>query len=241
MRGAQPASAGNEQATDMSIVSFRNALAPAQMTRRIKRRPLVTALVSASLLLAGAPLTASADEATETAIETAVAATSAGSTTAGGTATASTAASAKECKPGIGCVTNLPLPRFVSLKGDQGNARRGPGLTHRIDWVFTRPGMPLMVTAEYENWRRVEDQDGAGGWVHYALLSGVRSVLITTDMAELRDAPRADARVSAQAELGVVARIMKCEPDWCRVSTGGERGWITKTALWGVEPGEIID
>ncbi len=46
------------------------------------------------------------------------------------------------CKPGHGCVTNLPLPRFVSLKGDEGNARRGPGLTHRIDWVFTRPGMP---------------------------------------------------------------------------------------------------
>ena len=52
------------------------------------------------------------------------------------------------CRPGFGCVTNLPLPRFVSLKGDEGNARRGPGLTHRIDWVFTRPGMPLMITAK---------------------------------------------------------------------------------------------
>jgi len=35
------------------------------------------------------------------------------------------------------------------------------------------------ATAEYEHWRRVEDQDGAGGWVHYSLLSGVRSVLVT--------------------------------------------------------------
>ena len=142
---------------------------------------------------------------------------------------------------GRGAVTNLPVPRYVSLKGGEGNVRRGPSLSHRIDWVFRHAGMPLRVTAEFGHWRRVEDKDGAGGWVHYALLSGVRSVLITTDMAELRDAPRADARVSAQAELGVVARIMKCEPDWCRVSTGGERGWITKTALWGVEPGEIID
>jgi len=65
-----------------------------------------------------------------------------------------------------GSVTNLPLPRFVSLKGTEGNARRGPGLTHRIDWVFTRRDMPLEVTAEFENWRLVQDRDGAGGWVH---------------------------------------------------------------------------
>ena len=39
-----------------------------------------------------------------------------------------------------GAVTNLPLPRYVSLKTGEGNARRGPGSTHRIDWVFTRAG-----------------------------------------------------------------------------------------------------
>lgn len=146
-----------------------------------------------------------------------------------------------ECKPDVGCVTNLPLPRFVSLKGDEGNARRGPGLTHRIDWVFTRPGMPLRVTAEYENWRRVEDQEGAGGWVHYALLSGVRSVVVTEDMAEMRAAPNTNARVDAQAEVGVIGRIIQCSLDWCRISAGGERGWIVKTALWGVTADEIID
>lgn len=236
MRGHSP----QEQATDMSIASLKNGQKPEQMSRQTRHPMLAAVLLSASLVLTGAPKSANADETTETAIETAVAATSSGA--ASGTAgTAPTARMVKECKPGIGCVTNLPLPRYVSLKGDQGNARRGPGLTHRIDWVFTRPGMPLRVTAEYENWRRVEDQDGAGGWVHYALLSGVRSVLITTDMAEFRDAPRADARVSAQAEMGVVARILQCDADWCRISSGGERGWVPKTAIWGVDAGETIE
>lgn len=147
----------------------------------------------------------------------------------------------KDCKPGFGCVTNLPLPRFVSLKGDEGNARRGPGLTHRIDWVFTRRGMPLKITAEFDNWRRVEDQDGAGGWVHYALLSGVRSVVVILDMAELRANPDPAAQVVAQAELGVIGRVLECRPDWCRIQSGGERGWVAKTALWGVAPGEIIE
>lgn len=147
----------------------------------------------------------------------------------------------KQCQPDIGCVTNLPLPRFVSLKGSEGNARRGPGLTHRIDWVFTRAGMPLRITAEYENWRRVEDSEGAGGWVHYSLLSGVRAALVTLDMAELHDAPEANSPVVAQAELGVVGRLLECNSDWCRVSFDGTRGWVLKTALWGVKADEIIE
>jgi SH3-like domain-containing protein len=147
----------------------------------------------------------------------------------------------KECQPDIGCVTNLPLPRFVSLKGSEGNARRGPGLTHRIDWVFTRAGMPLMITAEYENWRRVEDSEGAGGWVHYALLSGARTVLVTLDMAEFHHAPDDASTVVAQAEMGVIGRILECNTDWCRIALDGQRGWVRKTSIWGVKADEIIE
>lgn len=145
------------------------------------------------------------------------------------------------CQPGIGCVTSLPLPRFVSLKGREGNARRGPGTNHRIDWVFTREGMPLMVTAEYKNWRRVEDQEGAGGWVHFALLSGVRTVLVTLDMAEIREAPADSARLVAQAEIGVIGWVLSCRDGWCRIAMEGQRGWMRKTALWGVGPDETVE
>lgn len=140
-----------------------------------------------------------------------------------------------------GPVTNLPLPRFVSLKASEGNARRGPGLGHRIDWVFRHPDMPLQVTAEFGHWRRVEDRDGAGGWVHYTLLSGVRTVIVEEDMVELRMKPDAGAPVMAQAEAGVIARLGECVRDWCRISAGGQRGWVRKAALWGVEAQEIRD
>ena len=143
--------------------------------------------------------------------------------------------------PTRGSVTNLPLPRYVSLKGSEGNARRGPGLTHRIDWVFTRAGMPLKITGEYEHWRRVEDADGAGGWVHYSLLSGVRSALVAVDVADFRDSPRDDADVVYQAERNVVGWIQECEADWCRLSVDGEKGWVRKTALWGVDAGELVE
>ena len=47
-----------------------------------------------------------------------------------------------------GPVTNLPLPRFVSMKAAEGNVRRGPSLTHRVDWVVRPEDMPLQITAE---------------------------------------------------------------------------------------------
>lgn len=143
--------------------------------------------------------------------------------------------------PNRGAVTNLPLPRFVSLKGNEGNARRGPGLTHRIDWVFTRSGMPLKITAEYEHWRRVEDAEGVGGWVHYSLLSGVRSALVTADMADFHSRPDDNSEVILEAERNVVGWIEECEPDWCRLSVDGEEGWVAKTDLWGVTPGERVE
>lgn len=140
-----------------------------------------------------------------------------------------------------GSVTNLPIPRYVSIKTDEVNVRRGPSLTHRIDWVFQRKGMPLEVTAEHGHWRRVRDRDGAGGWVHYSLLSGVRTVISESEMLDLHIGPASDTPVAARLELGVVARLDECNPDWCRLNVGGYRGWARKSELWGVKPGEIRD
>ena len=88
-----------------------------------------------------------------------------------------------------GQVTNLPITRYVSLKVKEANARRGPSLSHKIDWIYKRQHMPLEIYAEYENWRRVRDFEGLGGWVHYTLLSGIRYVLIKNELLEMRLLP----------------------------------------------------
>lgn len=140
-----------------------------------------------------------------------------------------------------GPVTRLPVPRYVSLKGSEGNARRGPSLSHRIDWVFRHAGMPLRVVGEFGHWRRVEDRDGAGGWVHYQLLSGVRTAIIQLDMVELRARPDLNAGVIAMAEGGAIVRLGECESGWCRISGAGAKGWVEKAAIWGVDADEIRD
>jgi len=159
----------------------------------------------------------------------------------GETGDAGAASEAADAGATVGRVTSLPLPRYVSLKTSEGNVRRGPSLSHRIDWVFTHRDMPLRVTAEFGNWRRVEDQDGQGGWIHYSLLSGVRTVLIAADMTPLRSLPEDDAAIVAEAEAGVIARLGDCGPDWCRITADGTRGWVRKSALWGVDAGELRD
>ena len=140
-----------------------------------------------------------------------------------------------------GPVTNLPLPRFVSMKAAEGNVRRGPSLTHRIDWVFKLRNMPLRITAEHGHWRRVEDRDGVGGWVHYSLLSGSRTVIIEKDLLTLHTKPEPLAPATAALEAGVVARLGACGPEWCRLSAGGYRGWAPKSRVWGVGPEELRD
>lgn len=140
-----------------------------------------------------------------------------------------------------GAVTKLPIPRFVSLKASEGNVRRGPSLTHRIDWVFKRRDMPLQITAEHGHWRRVSDRDGAGGWIHYSLLSGVRTIIVEEDLLDLRTRPDAKAPVRAQLQNGVVAHLGDCSIDWCQLEAGGYKGWAPKTAMWGVGPDEIRD
>ena len=172
--------------------------------------------------------------------------------TANATATATAAAAAPSADTaaplppdqmalGLGPVTDLQLPRYVSIKVSEANVRRGPSLSHRIDWVFQRRHLPVQITAEYGNWRRVRDIEGAGGWIHYSLLSGARYVLVTEDKAPLRRRPEPDARPVAQAEAGVVARLGDCTADWCEITADRLSGWVLKAHLWGVDADEIRD
>ena len=138
-----------------------------------------------------------------------------------------------------GPVTGLPLPRFVSLKASNANVRRGPSQSHKIDWILTRKGTPLLVTAEFEHWRRVQDEDGAGGWIHYALLSGHRTVVVRAERAAMHKTPDDTSATVALVEKGVIASLGACNPDWCEIEAEKITGWIRKSEIWGVGAAEI--
>ena len=156
----------------------------------------------------------------------------------------------------VGSDSGLPIPRFVSIKSGEANVRVGPGRDFRVDWVFTRVGLPVEIVAEFDNWRRIRDADGTEGWIFGALLSGRRTAVVApwltseTGAADaeasaltLRKGPSADARPVARLGAGVLGEIEECNGEWCRFQPRKSKvsGWLRQVELWGVYPGETFE
>jgi SH3-like domain-containing protein len=141
--------------------------------------------------------------------------------------------------------SGLPVPRYVSLKSDHVNVRSGPTKDNDVAWVYTRSGLPVEITAEFENWRRVRDSEGAEGWVYHSLLSGHRTAVITMkrkdDLAALYEYADETSAVVARLQVGVIAQVKKCTSGWCHVAGNGFDGWIEQPRLWGVYADEKVE
>ena len=144
-----------------------------------------------------------------------------------------------------GPVSGLPIPRFVSLKSDRTNVRAGPNKDQEVRWVYTRAGMPVEVTAEFENWRRIRDWEGAEGWVYHSLLSGRRSAVVVPskkdDLVPLYQSPDPASAVMAKLQAGVLAQIKNCDGHWCEIAGKNFSGYIVQERLWGAYPNEKIE
>lgn len=145
----------------------------------------------------------------------------------------------------LGSASGLQIPRFVSLKSDHVNVRGGPTKDHDVSWVYTRAGLPVEITAEFENWRRVRDSEGAEGWIYHSLLAGKRTATVSMkskdDFALLHEDANPQSEVSARLQAGVTATVRRCTGSWCRITGRGFDGWIEQARLWGVYPGEKIE
>jgi SH3-like domain-containing protein len=142
--------------------------------------------------------------------------------------------------------SGLPLPRFVSLKSGRVNSRIGPGLNYAVDWLYMKPGLPMEIIQEYDNWRRVRDSDGSEGWINQSLLSGRRTAIAApwqrgkdTQLTLLAE-PDREASTVAIVEPGVVGTIKQCNGEWCQMTFDGHTGWIAQTQVWGAYPGEQV-
>jgi SH3-like domain-containing protein len=141
--------------------------------------------------------------------------------------------------------SGLPIPRYVSLKTDHVNVRAGPTKDNDVAWVYTRTGLPVEITAEFENWRRVRDSEGYEGWVYHSLLSGRRTAVVTMkskdELAPIYDNADPHSAVAARLQVGVVTQVKHCAAGWCHVNGNGFDGWIEQQRLWGVYADEKVD
>ena len=131
--------------------------------------------------------------------------------------------------------TGLPLPRFVSLKGDKVNLRRGPSLDYKIDWVYKRKHLPLMIVSEFGHWRKVTDFEGYSGWIYKDLLSGSRYIIVKKEETLLRNKASFDSLGKAILKKEVIGKLIDCEGLWCFVRIKNMRGYVLAEDIWGTE------
>jgi len=145
----------------------------------------------------------------------------------------------------VGPKSGLPVPRFVSLKPDRVNVRTGPTRDHEVSWVYTRAGLPVEITAESDNWRRIRDSEGAEGWVYHSMLSGRRTAVVIAksedELVPLYRQADTNAALVARLQVGVVGSVRKCTGTWCHITGTGYDGWIMQDRLWGVYPDEKVE
>jgi SH3-like domain-containing protein len=144
-----------------------------------------------------------------------------------------------------GSDSGLPVPRFVSLKADRVNVRRGPNKDQDVLWVYTRAGMPVEITAEFDNWRRIRDWEGAEGWVYHSLLSGRRTAVVVPNLKDelvpLYAGPDVKSAVVAKLQGGVLGSIRSCTGTWCEFAGKNFDGWIKQERVWGAYPNEKVE
>jgi len=130
--------------------------------------------------------------------------------------------------------SGFPVPRWVSLKFNQVNARSGPGDDYPTVWVYGSKGLPVQVVEETREWRKVCDPDGQSAWVHRRTIDGARTVFRAKDQdLALASDPKPGARVRAYLGARSVAALDKCEGGWCQVKADGIKGWAPESELWG--------
>ncbi len=145
-----------------------------------------------------------------------------------------------------GSATGLAIPRFVSLKPSDTPMREGPSKDHSVKWIFKREGLPVEVTAEFDNWRRIRDAEGVEGWVYQTRLSGKRNVMVRSKLTEkaepvtLHSAPSETSSVPVRLQPGVIAMLDTCNKNWCKIKGEEFNGYIKQDRLWGVYASEIV-
>ena len=140
---------------------------------------------------------------------------------------------------------DLPVPRWVSLKGDA-NLRKGPTEDATIIYRYQLKGYPMEILRDIDGWRYVRDPlDGVEGWMAQQLFSGKRYAIIAkSPFSYGYDSPR-KGKILVKLSPKVHAKINECDSSWCEliIESNGSKtiAWVEKSDLLGVYNHEIID
>jgi SH3-like domain-containing protein len=122
---------------------------------------------------------------------------------------------------------------FLSLKNNKVNLRQGPSFEYPIKLTYKKKYLPILILGKSETWRKIKDFESNSGWIHVSQLSKKKSAINKKNNSVLYKKPTIYSKPIAKLEIGRLVLIKKCQTKWCKITSGGFKGWVFKGSLWG--------
>jgi SH3-like domain-containing protein len=97
-------------------------------------------------------------------------------------------------------------------------------------------GYPVEVLVVVEGWSKVRDVSGEMTWIQSKQLSDMRTIMVRTPLAQVREAADDNAPVAFQVQQNVLLELVEvASGGWLRVRhRDGQSGYVRVAQVWGV-------
>ena len=123
---------------------------------------------------------------------------------------------------------------YVSVADGPAVLYDAPSLKAKKLFVVSRY-LPLEQVVSLDNWIKVRDSSGSLAWIEKRALSSKRFVVVTADLAAMRQAPEENAALVAQTKKQVALEWLENTGNgWLKVRhQDGVTGYVRTTDVWG--------
>ena len=127
-------------------------------------------------------------------------------------------------------------PQHSSLKSSHVKLRVGPGKQYPIEWLLICKNLPVLILAQFDQWRHIRIFDGTEGWVHKSLLSTKKTYLALEDTFLFERASK-QSKKKAKLCRGCIGIVTKDKGKWLKVILYDSqkhrwKGWVKKSLFW---------
>lgn len=124
---------------------------------------------------------------------------------------------------------------FRSVASNAAVLYDGPSTDAHPLYVVSK-GYPLEVIVNLEAWAKVRDATGAFSWIEKQDLTNQRTVLVTSQTANVYAQPQKTSQLEFVAGKNVVLQLMQVVPGgWVQVRlANGPEGYVRIGLIWGV-------
>ena len=123
---------------------------------------------------------------------------------------------------------------YLILKNNKVNVRYGPGFDYPINFVYKKKNFPVIILDKSGTWRKIIDFKNNSGWIHISQLSKKKSAINIKNNSVLYKKSTIYSKPIARLEVGRLVLIKKCKEKWCKITSGGFKGWVFESSLWGM-------